>query len=368
MPVDAETVARLRKHDWGGEPFERAPGAGEPYRTRLVDQRCFFLDPENRCRIHAELSYDAKPPVCRSFPLTVLEVGGQRYARLSYWCPTVTANTGRQLESQSGWVKETARHSDQRTAPLTIDGTTPIQPGDFDRIHHALRRFLAEAALPIPDRLAAGSALIRRVARATHLPGGGSMAGVVQAAEAEGAAVLAREGRQGGHPSGGRRVLSLYLLQDRLGGRLAIVTRLVSVLLFNTGLGTLSSRAVPGSASWRRIRRVSFHPSADSTRLLTRYFCSKLDSRRYVAGDATLVSGFNLLVAAYGMINVLARMRAASEERLACADEDVILAVGAADLLVVEHPGLHHGRVHTRLVEAALGPVDLCADLLARVE
>jgi hypothetical protein len=67
------------------------------------------------------------------------------------------------------------------------------------------------------------------------------------------------------------------------------------------------------------------------------------------------------------MIDVLARLRAASEGRQTTDDEDVQLAVSAADLLVVEHPGLHYGRVHARLVDAALGDSDLCGDLLARL-
>lgn len=368
VPVDAATVDRLRQHDWGAEPFERAPGAGEPYRTRLVDGRCFFLDPENRCRIHAELSYEAKPPVCRSFPLTVLEVGGERYARLSFWCPTVTANTGKPLDHQSAWIRDTARHADQRTAPLTINGTTAIAPGDFDRVHRALRRFMADTASPVADRLAAAAAVIRRLDAAPANTDSASLARLAHLAESEGAAALAVEARRGGRPAGGRRVLSLYLLQDREGGRLAILGRLAAVLLFNAGAMKIASRAVPGSANWRQVRRVPFQPSAESAALLTRYFCSKLDSRRYVAGDATLVTGFNLLVAAYGMINVLARLRAASQNRRSCSDEDVSLAVGAADLLVVEHPGLHYGRVHTQLVQAALGSAGLCADLLARIE
>jgi Fe-S-cluster containining protein len=368
VPVDAATVDRLRRHDWGAEPFERAPGAGKPYRTRLVDGRCFFLDSENRCRIHKELAYEAKPPVCRSFPLTVLEVGGQRYARLSFWCPTVTANTGKPIDHQSSWIKETAKHTDQRTGPLMVNQTTAIQPGDFDRVHHALRRFVADATQPIADRLAAAAALIRRLDQAPEDVQGASLARLVQIAEAEGLAALASEARRGGHASGGRRVLSLYLLQDRQGGRLAILARLASVLLFNAGATRIASRAVPASASWRQIRGIPFRPSAESAGLLTRYFCSKLDSRRYVAGDATLVTGFNLLLAAYGMINVLARLRAASQKRLSCNEEDVSLAVGAADLLVVEHPGLHYGRVHAQLVEAALGSAGLCSDLLARIE
>jgi Fe-S-cluster containining protein len=368
VPVDTATVDRLRQHDWGADPFERAPGGGEPYRTRLVDGRCFFLDHENRCRIHNEISYEAKPPVCRSFPLTVLEVGGERYARLSFWCPTVAANIGKPLDHQSTWIKDTARHADQRTTPLTINGTTPLAPGDFDRVHRSLRRLLADTTSPIAERLAAASAVIRRLDAAAANADSASLARLTQIAESEGAALLATEGRRGGRPSGGRRVLSLYLLQDREDGRLAILARLAAVLLFNAGAAKIASRAVPGSASWRQIRRIPFEPSREGAALLTRYFCSKLDSRRYVAGDATLVTGFNLLVAAYGTINVLARLRAASENRVSCSDEDVRLAVGAADLLVVEHPGLHYGRVHAQLVQAALGSASLCADLLARIE
>jgi Fe-S-cluster containining protein len=368
VPVDQATVDRLRGHDWGGEPFERVTGAGEPYRIRLVENRCFFLDPQNRCRIHAELAYDAKPPVCRSFPLTVLEVAGQRYARLSFWCPTVTANVGKSLDYQSTWIKETSKHADRRTAPLMLNEKTEVQPADFDRIHHALRRFLVDPTLPVADRLAAASALIRRLDRAPGKVEGAAVAGLVRAAESDSATVLAAEGRRGGRASGGRRVLSLYLLQDRQGGRIAIVVRLAAVLLFNAGLTSLSSRAVPCAARWRQVRRVSFAPSAASLELLTRYFCSKLDSRRYVAGEATLVAGFNLLVAAYGTINVLARMRAASQGRTSCSDEDIALAVGAADLLVVEHPGLHYGRVHAALVDAALGGSGMSADLLALIE
>ncbi len=59
--MDEATVARLRSHDWGEDPFERVDGEAEPYRLRLRDDgRCVFLLPDNRCRIHAELSYEAK--------------------------------------------------------------------------------------------------------------------------------------------------------------------------------------------------------------------------------------------------------------------------------------------------------------------
>src|SRR5262245_50679594 len=132
VPVDQQTVDRLRKHDWNGDPFERASGTGTPYRLRLVDGRCFFLDAQNRCRIHVELSYEEKPAVCRGFPLTVLDVGGRQYARLSFWCPTVVENDGRPLQHQVRWLKDTAKNADHRTTPVTVNGRTAIQPRDFE--------------------------------------------------------------------------------------------------------------------------------------------------------------------------------------------------------------------------------------------
>lgn len=366
VPVDQPTVDRLRAHDWGGDPFERTPGASTPFRLRLVDGRCFFLDSENRCRIHIEVSYEAKPDVCRGFPLTVLDVGGRQYARLSYWCPTVAENTGRPLQHQVKWLKDTARHADRRDTPITIEGTAVLDRHGLDAVHRLLSRLLREQSLPVGDRLAAAAAFTRRLS-ASAGPGV-SLGPVLSKAEADGPAALARETKGHGHASGGRRALSLYLMQDRQSGRLASVGRFVSMVMFQAGLMRLRSWAVPGRASWSELRRVTFDPAGASRELLARYFCSKIDSRRYIAGDATLVTGVNLLVAAYGVINVLARVRAASQQRTTCDDEDVTLAVRAADLLVVEHPGLHQGAVHRRLVETAMDSPDLCADLFACLE
>ena len=365
MPVDQATVDRLRTHDWGADPFERVRNANEPYRTRLVNGRCFFLDGENRCRIHTEISYDAKPTVCKAFPLAVLEVGGKQYARTSFWCPTVAANTGKPLLHQSRWLKETAKHSDHRTSPMMIGERKEISPRDAESVHRAVRRFLLTESLPIADRLAAAAGLILRLDQAAKTQGAAAVGRVLGAAESEDPSALAGEARHRGHASSGRRMLALYLLEDWRGGRLAILARFLSVLLFTSGFSKLRCRVVPARASWSELRSVAFEPSAASDELLTRYLCSKIDSRRYVAGDATLMTGVNLLLAAYGVINILARMRAASEGRMACDDEDVRLAVAAADYLVVEHRVLRPDSFRARFTKAALGNPDVCGDLSA---
>jgi len=368
VPVDEDTAQRLRAHDWGGEPFESSRTAGEPFRVRLVNNRCFFLDTENRCRIHREISYEAKPVACRAFPLAILDVAGTRYARLSYWCPTVVANEGKLLESQGRWLNETAKAADEQGGSLVVNDRTEISWRDFGRIHSSLRRFMQMEHLSVADRLAAGAALIRRLDVAPGQLDAAAVTRLVSDAVSEGPLALAADTRRTGHAAGGRRALTLYLLQDRRQGRLALGTRLFAILSYHTGIARLSSRAVSARASQREIRAVTFTTSGASQELLTRYFCSKLDSRRYVAGEATLVTGFNLLLAAYGIITVLARMRAASHGRRATSEEDLRAAVRAADLLVVEHPNLHHSPIHRRLSRLVLGASSFASDILALLE
>ena len=109
VTVDATTVAALRRHDWShvgrGDPFERNRGPGEPYRLRLVDGRCFFLDADRRCCSHSELGYEAKPEGCKAFPLHFTSVAGTSYGRLSFYCPSVSANQGRPLREQQRWAR-----------------------------------------------------------------------------------------------------------------------------------------------------------------------------------------------------------------------------------------------------------------------
>ena len=358
---------RLRAFDWGGDPFEETGTGTHPFRTRLVNGRCYFLRENNLCRIQCELSYEMKPAGCRAFPLAVLEVGGQRFARLSYWCPSVIANTGKALAHQTRWINETAREVDRRTEPLRINESAEIGLEDFERLHGSLRRLLV-APLPVGQRLAAAATLIRRLDAAARGTSSLVVGEVIQVAEAAGATALATETRLAAHAAAGRRVLSWFLLQDRPPGRLSLVLRFLSIVLFNLRVGRLRCRAVDAKVSWGQMLRVRLEPSPEGVRLLTRYLEEKVESRRYVAGDTTLVAGFNVLVIAYAMANLVARAKAASAGRLSCSDDDVREGIAVADLLVVEHSAVYQGRVQQRLVQAALGHTDLCGDVMTLLD
>jgi hypothetical protein len=328
----------------------------------LVDGRCFFLDADNRCRIHTEIAYEAKPAVCRAFPLTVLQVGDRLHARLSFWCPTVVENAGRPLDHQTGWLKETAKSAGRRTAPLTIDGVREISLREFDAVHHALRRLVATPGVPMKTRLAAGAGFLRRLHSAAARD---DLLSSVREAEGAGPEALAREGAQNGRFSSGRRVLTLFLLNDRENSRWSSVSRFLALLLFHFGGRPLRCQSVGARASWRAMSRVVFAPGAADLELLSRYFCSKLDSRRYVAGDVSLVKGFNLLLAGYAMVELLARARAADGRRAACDHRDISEAVAATDLLVVEHVGLDRAPLQRQMSDAALGGHEVAAGVLA---
>ena len=54
----------------------RSDAGGPSYRIRPVDGRCFFLDAQNRCRIHIGDRLRGQAAVCRAFPLAVLKWRG----------------------------------------------------------------------------------------------------------------------------------------------------------------------------------------------------------------------------------------------------------------------------------------------------
>jgi Fe-S-cluster containining protein len=371
ITVDEAKAESLRKHDWktAVDPFVRRHGDGDPYRTRMVGGRCFFLDEQRRCRIHDKLGYNAKPEGCKAFPLHVATVGGKTFARLSFYCPAVTAGEGKRLADQMGWVKATIKAAGEvtRQAPLQLTENLEITVADLEAIEALLLALLGRHELSVADRLAAGSALLDRLAVETSARGKSALAPTLRQAEQDGPPALAAEGRAGGSAARAGPLLSLYLGADCAPSSLARLGHFFGVRLFNVGLGRLSSRLIGARSSRRAIRAVTLTSPGGGDELLTRYLTHKLRARRTLCGDLPLRSGYNLLVAAYGVCNLLARLRAAAEERAECSEEDIRLAVQAADLLVVEHTTLYQGSVIATLTDSVLAQERLCASILARL-
>jgi hypothetical protein len=231
-------------------------------------------------------------------------------------------------------------------------------------VHTVLRQILTARGDAISDRLAACAALITRLIKGRGVPAREVLHGAVR----DGPKALALEARRGGRRATGRRALALYLLRDHeAASRLGFLMRLLAVILFTSGRTRLTARSVASRASWAEARRVSFQPTASANALLTRYFTEKLESRRHLAGDATLTGGVNLLVAAFGMAVVLARMRAAASGRQVCDDDDIRMGVQGAELLVVEHAGFSRSFVHQTLAATVLEDPALAGGVLSHL-
>jgi hypothetical protein len=373
ITVDQLKVEQLRKNRWGGpDPFLPRRGAGDPYRIRMVDGRCFFLDADRRCRIHTQLGYDAKPEGCKAFPLHVATVGGETLLRLSFYCPAVRAGEGKRLSEQMRWIKATIKSAGSiaRETPLQLDDSIALSARELEGIETALSTLLGDKERPMADRLAAGAALLGRLQLACGRAGKGALGPALEEARQADPQKLVEEVRGLGSAARAGPVLSLFLGQDCAPGSLSRLSHFVGVRLFNVGLTRLRSRMMGEvKASWRRIREVSFDPPlpAEANALLTRYLQHKLRARRPLTGELAFLAGYNLLVAAYGVINVLARLRAAAEGRNTCDANDVGEAVSAADLLVVEHTTLYHDTLVATLTDTVLSQDHLCASVLARL-
>ena len=373
VTVDEAKVAKLRETDWSaigaGDPFERNRGPGDAFRIRMVGGRCFFLDENQHCRIHGKLGYDAKPEGCKAFPLHFLSLGEQNYARLSFYCPSVCSDSGKPLKAQQRWLRSTQQAAGdvQRSAPFTLEGSTPLSDQQVDQCGTLFERLIEDQRYPMSWRIAAGSGFLRALDEAAAEQEERGIRKLLDEAAGRSLPQLARIGTAEGRPSMAGPVLSLFLGADCAPSKLARFGHFWNVRLFNLGLAPLSSAIVGARASRGAIAKVSCDQAGADDALLRRYFLHKLRGRRHLAGELSLIAGYNLLVASYGIINLLARLSAAATGRQRCDPHDIAAAVQAADLFVVEHTTLRHGAMFGQLVDRILSQPGLCAALWARL-
>ena len=109
---------RLSKIDWA-ESFPELEGrtlfvrhgsnAGRPvwrFALRREDGACWFLSPDERCRMHERLGLRGKAVVCRSFPFSTVDTPVGSFVSLRHNCPTVVeGGHGRLLADQRKGVE-----------------------------------------------------------------------------------------------------------------------------------------------------------------------------------------------------------------------------------------------------------------------
>lgn len=91
------------------EPWEPVPGYPHQRLRKRSDGTCGFLSDDNRCRLHQELGADRKPLTCRLFPFQFHPTGGPPVVTASFCCPTVVANLGAPVASQTPELRSLAQ-------------------------------------------------------------------------------------------------------------------------------------------------------------------------------------------------------------------------------------------------------------------
>jgi lysine-N-methylase len=147
VPLSAEDVARLDSQKWQERPeYRQRPVMvrqrllGHEHRlAQREDGSCVFLLPDGLCRIHKEFGFDAKPLVCRMFPLQIVPRDNVAYVTIRRACPSAAADRGMPVEEQLDFARQLARErrlADEAPTP------PPIKPGE-QRDWRVARRLLA---------------------------------------------------------------------------------------------------------------------------------------------------------------------------------------------------------------------------------
>jgi lysine-N-methylase len=115
-----------------------------------------FLLPDGLCRIHKELGFDAKPLVCRMFPLQVVPRNGVAMLTIRRACPSAAADKGRPVAEHLEFARKLARERGLTDEPVAAP---PLVPGEqrtwrvTRRLLDALHRLLTDGRYPPLVRL-----------------------------------------------------------------------------------------------------------------------------------------------------------------------------------------------------------------------
>ena len=118
-----------------------------------------FLLPDGRCRIHAEFGAEAKPLVCRLFPLQLVPLDNHAILTLRRACPTAARDQGQDLKKYRGQIRELAVQGHLLDNPVRAPAVTrKVRRGwnDLLVVAGALDRQMTDERFPLVRRLAHG--------------------------------------------------------------------------------------------------------------------------------------------------------------------------------------------------------------------
>jgi lysine-N-methylase len=166
IQLDAADLARLAEQRWaerlefqGVQTVRRSLFlGGSKVLAHKADGSCVFLTPAGRCRIHEVFGADAKPLMCRQFPLQVVKTDRETLATVVRSCPSAAADRGRPVSQHVGFLSRLlgdAGASESLAAPAIV-GRTRRGWNDFHQVAKAVERQMVDERFPLVRRLVHG--------------------------------------------------------------------------------------------------------------------------------------------------------------------------------------------------------------------
>ncbi len=126
--LSVEDAQRLRSQRWDEQPeYEKTrimipnKNAGSAFRlAHRDDGTCIFLSQDGLCRIHTKFGIEAKPTVCRTFPMQLIPHEKQAVLTYRRACPSAAADQGTLARERVGLIKQMVRDGG-----LKAESTTP---------------------------------------------------------------------------------------------------------------------------------------------------------------------------------------------------------------------------------------------------
>jgi lysine-N-methylase len=163
IQLNADDLARLKEQRW--EQHSEFQGVRTVRRSLMLggasvlahkaDGSCVFLTEAGRCRIHEAFGAEAKPFMCRQFPLQVVRTDRETIATVLRSCPSAAADRGRPVREHLGFLKRLLRDEATSCAAAAPPIVRRTQRGwdDFYLVAEAVQRLLVDERFPLVRRM-----------------------------------------------------------------------------------------------------------------------------------------------------------------------------------------------------------------------
>lgn len=144
---DFATMQTVVREGWIGSRYRLA---------QRPDGSCVFLMPDGRCRVHTEFGADAKPLICRMFPLQLVPLEKTAILTTRRACPTAAADQGLSLHEYQAESRQLAAEAgliDEAVSAPPITKSWQAGWNEFTIVGRSLEKLMCDARFPLVRRL-----------------------------------------------------------------------------------------------------------------------------------------------------------------------------------------------------------------------